>query len=1140
MPQGHLNPVVRHLRRLATTPVAATESDARLLEQFVTTGDEAAFTTLARRHGCLVRAVCRHILHQEEDIEDALQATFLVLARKAATIRNRSSVASWLYGVAYRTAMNAKKTATRRRSYEKKAVSRSPEQPVSEAALRELQALLDEEVQRLPEKYRAPFVLCCLQGKTKAEAAQELRWKEGTVSGRLVQARKQLRVRLARRGVTLSAALCVTALSKEATDAPAAIVHGVLLFTAGQPGAIRASAAALAEGVLKSMCLTKLKLAAALALTLGLASAGAGLLAYQQRLAHQPDRRQTEQPRPAAQDADVRPRPEPKPGRTDRYGDFLPDGATQRLGTLRFRPGGGNIDSLLVSADGKTLISKTFYGDRTVCAWELATGKLLHQFPGHYDENHAVAISPDGKTLAVGHDKLIRFWDMASGRELRQLKAPLPEVQGLAFSPDGKTLASGHGSEKVILWDLATAKSVAQLSAKHRRLMLLAFTPDGKTLVTGDTLDPTVRLFDLATRQERHRLSRPDFIRALALSPDGSLLALAGRGGTPSLWEVSTGKLVRELRQGSLVLGVAFSPDGKILASVEYDEKTRQNAIVLWDLGTGKERGRLQKQVGPVWSVAFSADGRTVIASSLGAIRLWDVTTGEECGPAAGNPGYVGSVILSPDGQTLAYQADSSIRLWDLASAREAGRLAGDHWSSAFSPDSKTLAGGIDVNQVNLWDVAGGRLVRRLKCDPKKDGFDRVYYYQVAFSPDGQLLASAGRALLPSRRGTDAVVQLWDLATGKGLRRLSMKDRADEFCDAEGAVAFSPDGKTVAASGQGAHDGRKVRAWEVATGKQLARLSAALNEPLDQGPRNASVQERSILPRITFSPDGKMLAVNRSQKTIVVWEAATGKERLRLDGHQDSTSCVVFSPDCRTLASASWDNTIRLWDLATGKELRRLTGHRGKAHSLAFSADGKALVSAGDDTTILFWDVTTVTQRSPQPIDQLAPKEWYSLWLELAGADASKAYKAMQRLIAAPQFTLACLKRHLRPAAAIDRLRLSQLITDLDSNQFAVRRKASLDLEMLGGTIQPDLQQALASSPPLELRRRLEGLLVKLELPSGEHLRDLRAVEVLEHIGTSEAQQILRELADGASEARLTQEARVCMQRLARRPSANP
>lgn len=280
MGRGQLDAVVRHLRRLAGGPPIQC-SDAQLLEQFVTHRDEEAFASLVRRHGGLIRTVCRHILHHEEDVDDALQATLLVLARKAGSIRKPSAVASWLYGVAYRIAMNAKKTTARRRWRERQATSRSPEQPVSEATLRELQAILDEELQRLPEKLRVPLILCCLEGKSKAGAAHELGWKEGTVSGRLAEARKRLQQRLLRRGVTLSAALCATGIFQETADAvPATVIHEVLSYTAGKTGAVSASAVALTKGVLKGMILTKLKLGLVMLLAVGAVAGGMGLAVH--------------------------------------------------------------------------------------------------------------------------------------------------------------------------------------------------------------------------------------------------------------------------------------------------------------------------------------------------------------------------------------------------------------------------------------------------------------------------------------------------------------------------------------------------------------------------------------------------------------------------------------------------------------------------------------------------------------------------------------------------------------------------------------------------------------------------------------------------------------------------------------------
>jgi RNA polymerase sigma factor (sigma-70 family) len=257
--------LVRYLRQLVDPQSARELSDALLLDRFASERDDGAFAVLVERHGRLVWEVCRHILHDDHDAEDAFQVTFLVLARKAGSIRKKQSIASWLYGVAYRVAQKARVAAARRRSHEAQAPPVGAARPASEMAWRELQGILDDELTRLPEKYKSPFILCCLEGKSKKEAADELGWKEGTVSSRLAHARKLLQLRLSRRGVTLSALLCGTALAQNtalATTPPllaASTVKAALSFVSGS-SAQAGQTTVLAEEVLRAMAVTRLKL----------------------------------------------------------------------------------------------------------------------------------------------------------------------------------------------------------------------------------------------------------------------------------------------------------------------------------------------------------------------------------------------------------------------------------------------------------------------------------------------------------------------------------------------------------------------------------------------------------------------------------------------------------------------------------------------------------------------------------------------------------------------------------------------------------------------------------------------------------------------------------------------------------------
>jgi RND family efflux transporter MFP subunit len=277
MSQEPLQHLIRSLSGAAGE--ASGVADARLVERFVA-GDEAAFELLLWRHGPMVLGVCRRILHHAQDVEDAFQAAFLALARRASAIARREAVGSWLYQVACRIALRARADRARRTGRERVGVNDLAAPPVDPAGCAELRAALDEEVIRLPARQRSAFVLCCLEGKTGEEAAQLLGCAPGTITSRLTRARLRLRRRLARRGFAPTALALL--LSGEASAAlPAPLVgitlRSALAFAAGAPAGPPTRAVAYAEGALRAMFLTRLKVPLLLAL-LGVLAAGASLL----------------------------------------------------------------------------------------------------------------------------------------------------------------------------------------------------------------------------------------------------------------------------------------------------------------------------------------------------------------------------------------------------------------------------------------------------------------------------------------------------------------------------------------------------------------------------------------------------------------------------------------------------------------------------------------------------------------------------------------------------------------------------------------------------------------------------------------------------------------------------------------------
>ncbi|HEV3118254.1 MAG TPA: sigma-70 family RNA polymerase sigma factor, partial [Gemmataceae bacterium] len=296
--------VLRYIRKIAPAPAEAALGDGALLERFVARRDEAAFETLLQRHGPMVLGVCRRMLDDPHAVDDAFQVTFLVFLQKAHSLRRQNLLGNWLYGVAYRTSLKARSLAARRRPREQPLQDASAPETGDEVAWRDLRPVLDEEINRLPLRYRQPILLCYLEGKTVTEAARQLGWPAGSVAGRLARAKERLRERFIKRGITLGAGVLGNALPDKlpactSADLMARTAQQAMLFlevSAVNSGTLSPSALALMEGVTQAMFMHKVKITV-VCLAAGAILSG-GALSFAQRGGKEAPVKQAEAARP--------------------------------------------------------------------------------------------------------------------------------------------------------------------------------------------------------------------------------------------------------------------------------------------------------------------------------------------------------------------------------------------------------------------------------------------------------------------------------------------------------------------------------------------------------------------------------------------------------------------------------------------------------------------------------------------------------------------------------------------------------------------------------------------------------------------------------------------------------------------------
>ena len=1147
MAQATLGDVLGYLRRVCAAQAYRDLPDNQLLEKFLTSQEDIAFAALVKRHGPMVQGVCQRTLGDFHDAEDAFQATFLVLARRAGSIRKRDAVGNWLYGVAQRIAIKARAKTTARRNRERQLRDMPTTEPLDDLTWQELRAVLDEEIARLPAKCRAAIVLCYFEGRTHEQAAKELGLPRRTLTNRLERGREQLRHALDTPGHRPIGGGIATVFGEKVTAAPVGAmlvintVKAAMSVAAGKAvaaGCASATAVGLAEEAVMGMILGKVKVVLLVA-ALGFGVCGAGLAGYGGWAAKR-NQDPTEEVQPLASKAAPR-RKERRNAQApvDLYGDPLPEGALARFGVCSFRHEGG-ATRLAYTLDGRTLIAQTYSG---VVLWDAATGKELRRVPVRMS-NYGVGmdVSADGTTLAIANgpeddETRIDLWDLRSGKKTRSIALPNGEGQAevireVCFSPDGSSIAlTAHNSGKAMVFDLVSGQIRASLGGKDNRFYNIAFSPDSKSLATVEEPNHGVRIWDTKTWKLIRTVYKPperapgdpgDFVSAISFSADGKLLAL---GSTRIvLIDPNTSDELGQITASvgasvGPIMCMALSPNGKTV--VANGRPGRDRKIIVWEIPTGKILhildGRSEGR-----SVAFSPDGKSIaVGAGSRTIQVYDAATGKErFADFQGHYSSINSVAFTSDRRTLiSTEFTGKVYRWNLASKERNGLIDGDANSLSFSAGNEKLAmiagkGDKMATKVRVWDFASNKEALLIPVPGTQIVESAVFF------GDGQKLATLD---WNDKRQNLYAVRHWDAATGVQDKIWPVPNQ--NYREGLYIASLGADGKTVFA------------ALNDSTISVYDTLSA--RKRLFRGQENEG--------GVSLSPDARLLASwkNAPNSAVRLWEVESGKEILLLNAHQDQVAFAAWSPDGRVLAcgekrgdrnQATFDQSVRLWDVAKGKELTRYSGFKADVTALNFARNGTLLAAGLADGTILVWDVDKVLPKAI--LQNVSDEQLRSFWKDLSADNAATAHQAMWTMIASPNQSVPFLSTQLKPVAPEDAGKVQQWIADLDSDKFAVRQVAAKELEKVGDQVKPPIQKALKGDLSLEAHRRLEAVLNALaDVPDPETLRAIRAIMVLERIGSPEAQVCIGNVGWRRAGARETEEAKAALARLGKRPA---
>lgn len=599
----------------------------------------------------------------------------------------------------------------------------------------------------------------------------------------------------------------------------------------------------------------------------------------------------------------------------DRYGDALPAGAIQRLGTLRMRYP-SDIGDLCYLPDGRGVIAVA----NTIEIWDLAKGAMVGRHTVCKAELVSVLPRSDAKVLLLADSAgSVHEWDLADHRVLRQWPTGQNRLRRAHYSPDGqRVLTTGSKPPTIKQWDLETSEELVAITGGMHYFHEAIYGPDGKTAFVcgGAGSGPVLAHYDLATGRLIHQWHKDYYThsRSIELSADRQRLILGSRHmGTE--WQLTEYKLLRKFKghHGHAVTSIAYckEPDQLLTGS-------RDGSIRRWDRDKGKVSLRWWPHSRHVTRIAVSPDGKWVLSYGKGLVAECSMATGESRVKWERHSQAVNAVAFLPDGQhVVSGSSDGTLRVWDVhtgAAVRviEGARLGA--YAVAVRADGAVVAAGCKDGVVRELGIGDGKLIRQLKGH-------RGYVRALAYTPDGSRLLSSA---------DDGSICVWVADSAKPSMRL------EGHTGGVLSVAVSGDGQQALSGGR---DGT-VRLWDLAEAKLLKTMGGHLG----------------WVKAVAFAGNGKQALSVARDHLLLRWDLAKGEVAGRLK-HEGSHYALASSPDGTRAYSAGDDRTVTSWDLDANKPVGERAGHQKTITALAVSPDGQYVVSASDDTSLLVWEM---------------------------------------------------------------------------------------------------------------------------------------------------------------------------------------